>query len=403
MTLPAFLHPFAPPAKASFRTVVRGKGALLYDDRGTEYVDGMASLWYMNVGYGRPEMVEAISRQAAELAAFHTFDPFTNRPADRLADLIASLAPMPEPRVFFTNSGSEAVDTAMKLARLAQLRAGHPERTLVVGRPHAYHGTNYGGTSAQGITANREGWGPLVGDVVIAPGSDLEAMTRVFAERGSEVAAVLAEPVQGAGGVYPPPEGYLEGLRRLCDRHGALLILDEVICGFGRLGAWFGSQRYGVVPDLVTFAKAVTSGYVPMGGVIVGRAVREPLESDPSFVLRHGYTYSGHPLAAAAGLAALAIQEREGLVERATHVGRRLAAGLRSLHADGLVADVRGEGAVWGLQLHGHQSGPDVRDRALAEGVIVRPIFDTIALCPPLVIEDGQVDRIVDALAVALA
>ena len=220
----------------------------------------------------------------------------------------------------------------MKLSRLTHVLAGQPERTLVISRERGYHGTNFGGTSAQGIAPNRAGWGPLVPDVVQAPSDDVEAIAVMMAEHHDEVAAVLVEPVQGAGGVFPPSADYLADLRRLCDRHGALLIFDEVITGFGRLGTWFAAQHYGVVPDLTTFAKAITSGYQPLGGVLVGSRVRAALEADPAYVLRHGYTYSGHPAACAAGLANLAIMEREELVGRSVTLGaapRRRAARAR--------------------------------------------------------------------------
>ncbi len=403
MDAPAFLHPFTPPTRTEFITIVGGDGAVVWDDQGRRYIDGLASLWYVNVGHGRRELIDAIGAQASRLATYHTFDPFTNEPADRLAERIAAIAPMPDARVFFGNSGSEAVDTAMKLARLLHRLEGRPERQVIISREHGYHGTNYGGTSAQGLPLNREGWGPLVGEVINVPADNLEAVARVFSERAGEVAAVLTEPVQGAGGVFPPPEGYLEGLRRLCDRHGALLIMDEVITGFGRLGRWFGSEYYGVEPDLVTFAKAVTSGYVPLSGVIVGRRVRAALESDPEFMLRHGYTYSGHPLACAAGLANLDVHEAEGLVERAVHVGRRLSDGLQSLYADGMVSDVRGVGAVWAVGLPEGREAPEVRGRMIDRGVIVRPLGDSLAICPPLVIGDQQIDTIVDVLAEVLA
>ncbi len=403
MTTPVFLHPFAPPRKADFIRIVGGEGAVVWDDAGNRYIDGMASLWYMNVGHAHPVMVEAISRQAATLAAYQTFDPFTNAPSDALAEEVLSRSPFPTGRVFFAGSGSEAVDTAMKLARVAQREAGHPERTLIVSRENGYHGVNFGGTSAQGIRANREGWGPLVGDVVTVPAHDVEAVARLFAERGETVAALLVEPLQGAGGVFPPVPGYLDTLRRLCDAHGAYLIFDEVITGFGRLGTWFAAQHFGVVPDMVTFAKAVTSGYVPLGGVVVGPAIAEALTAREGFFLRHGYTYSGHPLAAAAGLAALGIHEDEGLVARARHVGDRLSTGLRALAADGLVAEVRGEGAVWAVGLPADRDAPAVRDAALDMGVIVRPIGTSLAMCPPLMIPDFQVDRIVDVLAAVLS
>ena len=399
----AFLHPFSPPRKTEFINIVGGEGAQIWDDRGNRYIDGMASLWYMNVGHGHPEMVEAITDQARSLASYHTFDPFTNEPSEALAAKIADLSPFDRSRVFFGSSGSEAVDTAMKMARIAQREAGHPERTLIISREHGYHGTNFGGTSAQGIAPNREGWGPLVGDVVQVPGNDIEAVGRLFAERGEQVAAVLTEPLQGAGGVFPPPEGYLESLRRMCDDHGAFLIFDEVICGFGRMGTWFGAQHYGVTPDMITFAKAVSSGYVPLGGVIAGPAVCDALEAAEGFVFRHGYTYSGHPLATRAGLTAIGIQEREGLLERAVHVGKRLSAGLHALHADGLVAQVRGEGAVWAVGLDESRDAPTVRNEMLERGVIVRPLGNSLAMCPPLVITDAETDRIVDVMAAVLA
>ena len=331
MAVDRFLHPFARPAKDDFVSIVRGEGAMVYDGAGNAYVDAMASLWYCNIGHGRADMADAVAKQVRTLEAYSCFDPFTNPPADELADLLATWAPVADPRVFFTSSGSEAVDSAIKLARIAQVQAGHPERTLIVSRTFGYHGVTYGGLSAQGLPPNQAGFGPLLPDFVNLPNNDLEAMANLFAERGDEIAAVITEPVQGAGGVRPPLPGYLEGLRRLCDQHGAFLIMDEVICAFGRLGHMFASDFYGVRPDLISFAKGVTSGYVPLGGVVVGGAVREPLEADAGFWLRHGHTYSGHPTACAAGLEAMAITVREDLLERSKHVGDRLAAGLRSL------------------------------------------------------------------------
>lgn len=399
---PPFLHPFARPTRESFITIVRGDGALLWDADGRELVDGMASLWYCAIGHGRREMAEAIAAQAGTLAAYSCFDPFTNEPADELAEKLASIAPMPDARVFFTSSGSEAIDSAMKLARAAHVQAGHPERSLIISRERGYHGVAYGGTSAQGIGPNREGFGPLMPDVIQVPSDDLEALATLMAERGDEVAAIITEPVQGAGGVFPPAEGYLAGLRRLCDQHGAFLILDEVITGYGRLGTWFAAEHFGVRPDLVTFAKAITSGYVPLGGVFVGPAVRAGLEADPGFFLRHGFTYSGHPTACAAALANLRIIERESLLDRAKHVGARLAEGLQALAADGTVASVRGEVAVWAVAHHAGVDPTAVRDRMLDLGVITRAVgTDTNTFCPPLVTTDEQIDRIVDALATA--
>jgi adenosylmethionine-8-amino-7-oxononanoate aminotransferase len=398
-----FLHPFTPPRKDTFLTIAGGKAAIVWDDAGNEYIDGMASLWYVNIGHGRTEMADAIAAQARKLAAYHAFDPFTNEPAEAAAAKIADLSPYDGARVFFGTSGSEAVDTAMKLARIAQREAGHPEKTIVVSRERGYHGTNYGGTSLQGIAPNREGFGPLVPGVINVVADDEEEMKRVFADHGDEIAAVITEPVQGAGGVWPPPLGYLQYLRDLCDTYGAYLIHDEVITGFGRLGTWFGSQFYGVTPDMITFAKAVTSGYVPFSGVIVGPDVVAPLEANEGFLLRTGYTYSGHPLGAVAALTSIEIQEREGLLARATTIGSRLEHGLGELMNDGLVTNVRGDGAVWGISLPDGVDAVATRDALLDEGVIVRPLPPHLLMCPPLVITDDQIDQMVVAMRKVLS
>ena len=399
----AFLHPFSPPRMTDFITIVGGEGAEIWDKEGNRYVDGMASLWYMNVGHGHPKMIEAITAQAKALASYHTFAPFSNLPAEGLADTILELSPFDRGRVFLTSSGSEAVDTAMKIARIAQREAGRPHKTMIVSREHGYHGTNFGGTSAQGIPVNREGFGELVGNVVNVKGPDIEPMARLFAERGDSIAAVLSEPLQGAGGVFPAPEGYLAGLRALCDQHDAYLILDEVITGFGRLGSWFGAQYYDVRPDMMTFAKASSSGYIPLGGVIIGPAVTDALMANDGFALKHGYTYSGHPIAAAAGNQAIAIQKDEGLLDLVPLIERRLGDGLWALHGDGLVTEVRGTGAVWAVQLPDHRDVMKDRDAVLELGVIVRPLGDSLVMCPPLVITEAQLDRMVDALATVLS
>jgi putrescine---pyruvate transaminase len=403
-TAPAFLHPFARPAADEFITIVGGTGAEVWDKDGRRYIDAMASLWYVAAGYGRVEIADAVHKQLTELAAFSCFEPFTNERADELAAWIAGHFPVAGSRVFFTCGGSEAVDSAIKLARIAHVRAGRPERTLILSRARAYHGVTYGGMTAQGLPLNREGFGPYVEGIVNLPADDIEAWAGYLAEHGHEVAAILTEPVQGAGGVYPPPEGFLEGLRRLADRHGCYLIFDEVITGFGRLGSWFAAERYGVQPDLATFAKAVTSGYVPLGGVLVAPTVREPLEADPGWLLRHGHTYSGHPTACAAALANLALLENEELVQRAPAIGERLFGGFGALAADGLVAEVRAAGAVGGLKLLPSQDAFAVRDALMRDGVITRAVnAETLTWCPPLVITDEQIDRVVDAVAAALS
>jgi adenosylmethionine-8-amino-7-oxononanoate aminotransferase len=399
----AFLHPFAKPTREQFITIARGDGALLWDTEGNEYVDAMASLWYCQVGHGRREIAEVVADQISAIAAYSCFDPFTNAPADALAERIAELSPVPDARIFFAGSGSEAVDSAMKLARLAHVQAGHPERRLIISRVRGYHGTNYGGTSAQGITLNREGYGELLADVAQVPSDDIEALSRLMAEHSDRLAAVITEPVQGAAGVFPPVDGYLAEARRLCDQHGALLIFDEVITGFGRMGSWFAAEHYGVTPDLTTFAKGVTSGYQPLGGVIVGAKVRAALEADPDFILRHGYTYSGHPAACAAALANIAIIENEGLLDAVVTMGARLESGLRALADDGAFEELRGEVAIFGAAMRPDQNAMAVRDRMLELGVVTRAIgTETVTFCPPFVTTDDQVDRIVDAFATAL-
>ena len=397
----ALLHPFSPPGmpEGDFVEIVRGEGSLVFDSNGREYVDAMANLWLCQVGHGRTEIIDAVTAQMHQMEAYNTFAPFTNGPAARVADMIAERSPHPDGRVFLGCSGSEAVDTALKIARQVQQRRGHEDRQVIVKRTNGYHGTNFGGTSAQGIAPNREGWGDLVPHFLEVPHDDLEAAASVFADHGDRIAAVLTEPVQGAGGVYPPMDGYLEGLRRLCDDNGALLIFDEVICGFGRIGEWFGAQAFGVTPDLITFAKGVTSGYLPLSGVILSRHVCEELE-EPGFLLRTGYTYSGHQASCAAGIANLELMTNEGLDTRANHVGDRLQEGLRALEADGLIESWRGMGAVYAAEL-GRDSIP-VRNEILANGVIVRPIGTCLAICPPLVITDDEVGRIIDTMAGAL-
>ena len=397
MTPHPFLHAFTPPSKpeSELVNIVRGRGSTVYDDQGREYVDALASLWYCQIGHGRPEMADAVSAQMRELEAFHTFDPFTNPRASRAAEMIVERSPLPDGRVFFGCTGSDAVDTALKIARLCSQLQHNSERQLIIKRTNGYHGTNFGGTSAQGIAPNRENWGDLVPHFVEVPHDDLEAVASLLAKQGERVAAVLAEPVQGAGGVFAPPEGYLQGLRRLCDQHGALLIFDEVIAGFGRTGEWFGAQTFGATPDLMTFAKGVTSGYLPLSGVILSRRVCDLLEA-PGFLLRTGYTYSGHPTSATAAIKNLEIIDDEGLVARADHVGARLLEGLEALAADGLIASHRGVGAVRAAVLD--RPAAPARDEMLRRGVIVRPIENALAICPPLVITDDEIGRIIDAM-----
>ena len=394
-----FLHSFAKPSAESFINIVRGDMARLWDDAGNEYVDAIGSLWYCQIGHGRREMADAIATQVSTLETYSTFDPFTNPLADSVAEKIASLSPLSDSRVFLCGSGSESIDTAMKLARTAQIQSGHPERSVIITRDRGYHGTNYGGTSAQGLPLNKVGYGSLLEGVIQVDADDIEDMARAVEQHKGKLAAIIAEPVQGAGGVWPSTTEYLAQLRRICDDNGAYLIFDEVITGFGRLGTWFGAQYYGVVPDMITFAKGVTSGYQPLGGVITNNAVNSALQSDPAFFLRTGYTYSGHATVCAAALKNLEIMERESLLDRAVHVGSLIEQGLRALTDDGTLTGYRGAGAIWAGKLPDGMDATMVRDKMISHGVIARAIPGVIAFCPPLVITDDQVNTVLDVFA----
>jgi putrescine aminotransferase len=408
VSVPSVLHPFADPAREAgqYLEIVRAEGCRLQDANGRSYLDGTAALWFCAAGHGRREIADAVAAQMRRLDAFHTFGSFTNEPQQRLAALLDELQPIPGARVLLTNSGSEAIDSAMKLARTAHRANGQAGRTVFLSRTGAYHGVMLGGTSVGGLPANRAQFGPLLGDCFQVQRDSLEAMRQAVAYHGPDrIAAILTEPVQGAGGVFPPPEGYLEGLRELCDQCGALLIFDEVITGFGRLGTWFASHRYGVVPDLMTFAKAITSGYLPLGGVVVGERVRAWLESERGGLLAHGGTYAGHPSCCAAAVANLQILRSERLPERAAAAGARLRAGLEGLADRPGVAEVRGEGLMQALELQTWLPAATVVDALLARGVIGRliPSANTVAFSPPLVISDEEIDELLGALQGALS
>ncbi len=393
------LHSFAKPSSEAFISIVRGQLARLWDDKGNEYIDAIGSLWYSNIGHGRQEMAEAIAAQVSTLEAYSTFDPFTNPLAEAVAEKISSLAPMPDARVFLCGSGSEAIDTAMKLARTSQIQSGHPERTVIITRNRGYHGTNYGGTSAQGLPLNKIGYGTLLDGVIQVDADDIEAMALACQQHKGSIAAIIAEPLQGAGGVWPSSTEYLAGLRRLCDDNGAYLIFDEVITGFGRLGTWFGAQYYGVTPDMITFAKGVTSGYQPLGGVITAASINNALVADPSFFLRTGYTYSGHPTVCAAALKNLEIMEREQLLSRAAHIGELFEKAFSALTADGVITGYRGAGAIWAAILPDTIDATAVRDAMIKKGVVARSIPNVIAVCPPLVITDEEINTVLDVFA----
>ncbi|MEL6893443.1 MAG: aminotransferase class III-fold pyridoxal phosphate-dependent enzyme [Actinomycetota bacterium] len=397
----ALLHPFANPAdpESSFIDVVRAEGTQLWDRAGKRYLDAMGSLWYCQVGHGNEEMIDAITSQLRELDAFHIFAPFTNGRARAAAESIRSISPHPDGRVFLGCSGSEAIDTALKLMRQFHRHHGDHDRQIFIRRTRGYHGTNFGGTSAQGIEGNRENWGDLVPHFIEVDPDDVEDAARVFSEHGDRIAGVLAEPVQGAGGVWPPTDGYLAGLRRLCDQHGALLCFDEVISGFGRTGSWFGAQTFGVTPDVCTFAKGVTSGYQPLSGVLISAAVAEPFEASDT-MLRTGYTYSGHPAAAAAAIKNIEIIGRDGLLDRAVEIGTRFEAAFSALAADGSIAGHRGSGAIHAAVMHGDAAR--ARVAMIDRGVVCRPIGHAMAFCPPLTSTDAEIDEMIEVFAASI-
>ena len=407
MSVPSVLHPFAVPAKPAeeFLEIVRGEGCRVWDADGRAYLDGTASLWYCAAGHGRREIADAVAAQMGVLEAFHTFARFTNAPEDQLAELLLSLEPIPAARIFFTCGGSEAIDSALKLARAGHNAAGDGGRTVVLSRHYAYHGVMLGGTSAGGLPANRDPFGTLLPDFFQVERDSVDAMRAAVAYHGHErIAAIVVEPVIGAGGVFPPPDGYLQGLREVCDESGALLIFDEVITGFGRLGAWFASRHYGVTPDMMTFAKAITSGYLPLGGVIVGPKLCGWLEADPGYLLAHGGTYGGHPTCCAAGIANLELMRDEDLPARAAAAGRRLRAGLDGLIGRPGVAEVRGEGLMQAIGLEPPVAAGAVSEALLARGVIGRalPYANSLAFSPPLTISDEEIDELVSASAAVL-
>jgi adenosylmethionine-8-amino-7-oxononanoate aminotransferase len=405
-------HPFTPMADMAGRELVleRGEGAWVEDSEGRRYLDATAGLWYCNVGHGRTELADTAAEQMRRLAAYQTFDVFANRPALELADRICELAPLGDRSVaFFVNGGSDAVDTAAKLARRFWVLAGEPQRQIILARDGAYHGMNAYGTSLAGIEANISGWGPLVAGVQHVAHDSLEAIERFLVEHGTEVAAFIGEPVQGAAGVRPPAPGYWQGVGDLCREHGILLIADEVITGFGRVGEWFGSQRYGIEPDLMIVAKGITSGYVPLGAVIVADRLRDVFWSEDAGALRHGYTYSGHPTACAVGLENLAIIEREDLVGRVGRLEADLEQALTGLSAHPLVQEVRTAGLLAGIELDetARAENPRVVDEVVVDarsrGVLTRALVGrTLQVSPPFVITPDELRHLAEVLTASL-
>jgi adenosylmethionine-8-amino-7-oxononanoate aminotransferase len=395
----AFWHPFANMSAVHERAVniVRGEGALVWDDAGREYVDATAALWFCNIGHGRAELGEAAARQMSELASYHTFGPFTNPPAEELAGRVAALAPIDGAKVFFTaGGGSDAIDTAGKLARAYWSLAGLPGKRIILSRDFAYHGVNAYGTSLGGIPANAALFGRLVEDVEQIPWDDADALAEAVERLGAErVAAFVCEPVVGAGGVLPPPPGYLERVAEICRANHVLLIADEVITGFGRLGTWFGCERFGIGPDLITAAKGITSGYVPLGAVVASERVAEPFwKSGGTELLRHGYTYSGHATACAVALANLDVIESEGLLERVRSLEATVEDALRPLALHDLVREVRTVGLLAAVELE-EGYADRVAAEALERGVITRALRGVaLQISPPFVITEEQLRHV---------
>jgi adenosylmethionine-8-amino-7-oxononanoate aminotransferase len=413
-TTTAFWHPFADMASVSRDELLieRGEGVYVYDAEDRRYLDATASLWYANLGHGRAEIADAVSAQMRKLEAYSTFGDFGNRPANELTERLASHAPMEGARVFLTSGGGDSIDTAAKIARRHFVLQGQPERVHLISRTQGYHGTHGFGTSIGGIEANTSNWGPLVPDTSSVPYDSLPALEEEIRRIGPDrVAAFFCEPVIGAGGVLPPPEGYIEGVADLCAEHGILLVIDAVICGFGRLGTWFGVERWeDVRPDLITFAKGVTSGYLPLGGVIVSGAVAAPFFAEPGGpMLRHGPTYAGHASCCAAALATLDIYEREDIIPRGRRLERPLQDALAPLAGHPAVGEIRaGLGLLAAVALSDDAIAADpgavakVALGAREAGVIVRPLLGALAVSPPLVVEQEHLEELASGLRAGL-
>ena len=422
--LDAFWVPFTPNRafKKRPRFVSRAKDMHYYTPDGRALLDGAAGMWCTNAGHNRDSITQAIQRQAGEMDYSPAFQ-FAMPKTFELASRIAALAPGDLDHVFFCNSGSEAVDTALKIALAYNHARGQDSRTRLIGRERGYHGVGFGGISVGGIVANRRFFGSMLAGVDHLSHTynrEKQAYTRGEPEWGAHladelerlvalhdaatIAAVIVEPMAGSTGVLPAPKGYLKRLREICDKHGILLIFDEVITGFGRLGHAFAAERYGVVPDMITFAKGITSGAVPMGGVLVRAGIYDAFMQGPEHMpeLFHGYTYSAHPLAVAAGLATLDVYRDEGLFDRARALETKFADGAFSLKGLPKVVDIRTIGMVAAIDLEPRADGAGKRAyEALERGfhdhdVLVRTTGDTIALSPPLIISEAQIGELFD-------
>ena len=413
--------------KKAPRLLTRAQGMHYWDDRGRQILDGVAGLWCVNAGHARPRIVQAIAQQAAEMDFAPPFQ-MAHPKAFELAERVAAIAPTGLNRVFFTNSGSEAVDTALKIALAYHRVRGDAARTRLIGRERGYHGVNFGGISVGGIVTNRKMFGAMLAGVdhirhthdparnafsvgMPAHGADgADDLERLVAlHDASTIAAVIVEPVAGSTGVLIPPQGYLQRLRQICDKHGILLIFDEVITGFGRTGQPFAAQTFGVTPDLIVCAKGITNGCVPMGAVIARQGIHDAFMTGPEHLIEffHGYTYSAHPLACAAGIATLDTYAEDGLLTRAGELEAQFAQAVHSLRGEPNVIDVRNIGLVGGIELAPLPGEPAKRAFNIFldcydKGVLVRTTGDTVALSPPLIIDAAQIGQLVETLRGAI-
>ncbi len=413
--------------KKSPRLLARAEGMKYWDDKGREILDGVAGLWCVNAGHGRPRIVKAIQQQAAEMDFAPPFQ-MAHPKAFELAERVAAIAPAGMNKVFFANSGSEGVETALKMALAYHRVRGDASRTRLIGRERGYHGVNFGGISVGGIVTNRKMFGTMLGGVdhirhthdlarnafslgQPAHGAELadDLERLVTLHDASTIAAVIVEPVAGSTGVLIPPQGYLQRLREICDRHGILLIFDEVITGFGRTGQPFAAQTFGVTPDLMVVAKGLTNGSVPMAAVIARQSIHDAFMtgSENAIEFFHGYTYSAHPLACAAGIATLDTYAEEGLLTRAGEMQAYFADAVHSFKGEPNVIDVRNIGLVGGIELAPLAGSPgkrafDVFLDCFEQGLLVRTTGDIIALSPPLIVERAHIDRIVEMLRKAI-
>ena len=413
--------------KAKPKLLVSAEGMYYTTDDGRQILDGAAALWCVNAGHGRAEITAAIRKQAAEMDFAPSFN-LAHPLAFEFAHKLSGILPYDLKRVFFTNSGSESADTALKIALAYQKVRGQGGRTRLIGRERAYHGTGFGGISVGGIVRNRMYFGTLLTGVDHLPhthgvegnlfargqpehGADLaDNLERIVAlHDASTIAAVIVEPVAGSTGVLVPPKGYLERLRAICDRHDILLIFDEVITGFGRLGAAFGADWFGVRPDMLCMAKGLTNAAVPMGAVACSTRIYDTFmqASDTPIELFHGYTYSGHPLACAAGMATLDIYARDRLFERAADMAPYWQAAMHSLSDARHVIDIRNLGLIGGIELESRPGAATARalevfDRCFDDGLLIRVTGDIIAFSPPLIVEKAHIDRMVETVRQAL-